>query len=61
MGRLEITLARGLAGKSEIHKATAKSLGLRRPRQVRIHRDTPMIRGMVSKIQHLVKVREMED
>jgi len=59
--KLEITLVRGLAGKNKKQIATVKSLGLRRPRQVVVHEDTPMIRGMVLKVQHLVRVRELED
>ncbi len=59
--KLEITLVRGLAGKNKRQVATAKSLGLKKPGQVRVHEDTPMIRGMILKVQHLVKVRELED
>jgi len=61
MRKLKVTLVRGLAGKPKRQKATAKSLGLRKPRQVRIHKDTPMIKGMIAKIKHLVEVVELED
>jgi len=59
--KLEITLIRGLAGKNKKQIATVKCLGLKKPRQVAIHEDTPMIRGMIRKVQHLVQVRELED
>ncbi len=58
--RLEITLRRGLAGKNRRHIATVKALGLRRPRQVVMHEDSPMIRGMVRKVGHLLSVRELD-
>ncbi len=59
--KLEITLVRGLAGKNKDQIVTVKRLGLRKPRQVVVHEDTPMIRGMIHKVQHLIQVRELED
>ena len=61
MGRLEITLVRGLAGKRRDQIGTLRCLGLRKPRQRVIHEDNPCIRGMVRKVAHLVKVREIEE
>ena len=58
---IEVVLMRGLAGKSRRQRATARSLGLRKPRQRVVHRDNPMIRGMIRKVEHLVEVRELED
>ncbi len=59
--KLEITLVRGLAGKNKKQIATVRSLGLRKPGQVVIHEDNPMIRGMILKVQYMVRVRELED
>ena len=59
--RLEITLVRGLAGKNKDQIVTVKRLGLRKPRQVVVPEDTPVIRGMIHKVQHLIQVRELED
>ena len=42
-------------------KATIEALGLGRPNWVKIHNDTPQIRGMVKKVIHLVKVEELKD
>ncbi len=61
MGRLEITLVRGLAGKRKDQIGTLRCLGLRKPRQRVIHEDNPCIRGMVRKVAHLVSVREIEE
>jgi len=33
-----------------------QGLGLKKLRQVRVLNDTPEVRGMVNKVQHLVKV-----
>ncbi len=59
--KLEITLIRGLAGKNKNQIVTVKCLGLKKPWQVVVHEDTPVIRGMIHKVQHLVQVRELED
>jgi len=41
-------------------KRTIRALGLRRMHHTVVHEDTPQIRGMVSRIQHLVRVEEVE-
>ncbi len=41
-------------------KATLWALGLRKMNAERIHDDTPVIRGMISKVKHLVYVKEIE-
>ncbi|MCG0238188.1 MAG: 50S ribosomal protein L30 [Firmicutes bacterium] len=57
-GKLIVTLKRGLAGKNEIHKATVRALGLRKPGQSHELPDNPAVRGMIEKVKHLVEVRE---
>lgn len=58
MAKLEITLVRSLVGTREDQRVTVHTLGLRKIRQTVIHDDTPQIRGMIHKVQHLVSVRE---
>ncbi|NPA05833.1 MAG: 50S ribosomal protein L30 [Chloroflexi bacterium] len=58
--RLRITLIKSPIGYSKRQKATVRSLGLRRLYQTVEHEDTPMIRGMVAKVVHLVRVEEVE-
>jgi len=36
-----------------------RALGIRRMNHTVVHRDTPQIRGMVFKIQHLLKLEEL--
>lgn len=55
---LRITLVRSAIGYSETHKATVRALGLRRLNQTVEHPDSPSIRGMLSKVNHLVLVEE---
>lgn len=56
--KLHITLVKSAIGYSQRHKDTVRSLGLRRLNQTVIHDDTPVIRGMLLKVNHLVKVEE---
>lgn len=56
---LRITLVRSPLGYSVRHKATVQALGLRHIRQAVEQADTPQLRGMLSKVKHLVKVEEI--
>lgn len=38
-----------------------ESLGLKKMNQVKIHDDNPVIRGMINKVIHLVKVEEINE
>lgn len=55
--RIEITQVRSLIGSQRRQRQTLRSLGLRRMRQTVVQPDRPEIRGMVSKVAHLVEVR----
>jgi len=55
---LKIKLVRSVIGYSEKQKATARALGLRRMNQTVEHIDSPVLRGMIAKIEHLVSVEE---
>ncbi|ADG04949.1 MULTISPECIES: 50S ribosomal protein L30 [Kyrpidia] len=61
MARLAITLVRSTIGRPEDQRATVRSLGLRKIRDTVVHEDTPTIRGMVKKIDHLVRVEEVAE
>jgi large subunit ribosomal protein L30 len=56
---LRITLTKSPIGYSERQKRTVWALGLRRMNQTVEQRDTPVIRGMIAKVQHLVTVDEV--
>ena len=53
---VRITLMRSPIGETFRHKATIRALGLRRIRQTVEQTDTPQLRGMLAKVDHLVKV-----
>jgi len=55
---LRITLVKSPIGYSERQKRTVRALGLHRLRQTVEHVDNPAVRGMITKIQHLVQVEE---
>ncbi len=42
-------------------RATLWALGLRKMNAEKVHNDTPVIRGMISKIEHLVEVKEIKE
>ena len=55
---LKVTLVKSSIGYSVRQKNTVRALGLRRIGQTVEHDDTPVIRGMINKVSHLVKVEE---
>ena len=56
--KLEITLTRSLIGRPEDQRVTVKALGLRKLHQTVEHQDNAAIRGMITKVSHLVTVKE---
>ncbi|ARU61083.1 LSU ribosomal protein L30P [Tumebacillus sp. BK434] len=60
MAKLEITLKKSPIGRPEDQKVTVTTLGLRKLNQTVVHNDTPQIRGMVNKVQHLVEYKVID-
>ena len=56
--KIRITLTKSPIGYEKSQKATVKALGLRKMHQTVEQDDTPVIRGMVFKVSHLVTVEE---
>ncbi len=56
MAKLRITYVKSAIGYNMKQKATIRALGFRRLQQTVVHEDTPVIRGMVNKVSHLVRV-----
>jgi large subunit ribosomal protein L30 len=56
---LRITLVRSPIGNSERHKATVRALGLHRLHQTVEQVDSPTLRGMLYKVNHLVEIEEV--
>ena len=57
-GKLRITMVKSSIGYSRQQKDTIRALGLRRLGDVVEQDDTPVIRGMVNKVSHLLQVDE---
>jgi large subunit ribosomal protein L30 len=55
---LKITLIKSPIGYSQRQRGTVRALGLRRMNQTVEHTDTPVIRGMINHIPHLLQVEE---
>lgn len=61
MSKLKIKLIHSPIRRPGKQRLIAEALGLRRLNQTVIHEDTPSIRGMATKIAHLVDVQKVEN
>ena len=60
MTKLKVTQVRSVIHRPNDQKQTVRRLGLHRIRHSVIKDDRPEIRGMISKVQHLVRVEELQ-
>ena len=58
MSRLEIRQHKSSIGEKRAAKGTLTALGLKRPGHTVSHEDTPALRGMLRRINHLVELVE---
>ena len=61
MGKIKVTQIRSIIDRPKRQKLTIEALGLGRPNWVKIHNDTPQIRGMINKVIHLVKFKDIKE
>lgn len=54
--QIQITLVTSTIGKPEKHRAVVAGLGLKRLNSSVTLKDTPEVRGMISKIRHMLHV-----
>ena len=57
--KLKVTLVRSTAGRLAAHKACVRGLGLRRMHHCVEIQDTPEVRGMIQKVNYMVKVEDV--
>lgn len=57
--KLRVTLVRSLIGTKKNHRACIRGLGLKRRHQTVELPDAPEIRGMIRKVDFLLKVEEI--
>ncbi len=58
--KLKITQIKSLISKPLSHQRTVKALGLKRIDHSVVQEDKPEIRGMIKKVNYLVKVEEID-
>jgi large subunit ribosomal protein L30 len=56
MKKIKVRLLKSLAGTRRDHRATVYGLGLKRINQVSELVDTPAVRGMINKVNYLVRI-----
>ncbi|MDR1667710.1 MAG: 50S ribosomal protein L30 [Bacteroidales bacterium] len=56
MAKINITLKKSVIHASKRQVATVRALGLGKVDSSVVHEDTPQIRGMVKKVNHLVDI-----
>ena len=54
--KFKVTLVKSVIGTKQDHRATVRGLGLRKLNSSAELEDTPAVRGMIHKVQYLVKV-----
>jgi large subunit ribosomal protein L30 len=57
--QLKVTLMRSLIGRIKSHQACARGLGLRRMHHTVVVEDSPPNRGMINRIDYLLKVEDV--
>jgi large subunit ribosomal protein L30 len=56
MKKIKVRLLKGLAGCKQSHRDTVRGLGLKRIDHVVEVIDTPAVRGMINKVNYLVRI-----
>jgi large subunit ribosomal protein L30 len=55
-GTIKITLVKSMNGKPEKHRKVLRGMGLTKMNKTVELEDTPAIRGMINKVNHMVRV-----
>lgn len=58
MKKIKVKLVKGLAGCKQAHRDTVRGLGLKRLNQVSELADTPAVRGMINRVNYLVRIED---
>ncbi len=58
MKKIKVRLLKGLAGCKQRHRDTVRGLGLRKINQVAELADTPAVRGMINRVNYLVRIED---
>ena len=55
---VRVRLVRGMGGVQARHRLSVKALGLNKVNDVRELKDSPQVRGLINKVNYLVRVEE---
>jgi large subunit ribosomal protein L30 len=58
MKKIKVKLVKGLAGCKQTHRDTVRGLGLKKLNQVSELADTPAVRGMINRVNYLVRIED---
>ncbi len=58
---LKVTLEKSLINSTKRQRDTVRGLGLRKLNHSKVLQDTPAVRGMISKVAHLVRFEEVAE
>lgn len=58
--KIKITQIRSAIGKLENQKRTIRALGIKKMNYSVVQEDTPVIRGMINEVKHLIKIEEID-
>jgi large subunit ribosomal protein L30 len=56
MNKIRLTLLKSVSGIKRTHRATVRGLGLKRINHAVELADTPAVRGMINKVNYLVRI-----
>jgi large subunit ribosomal protein L30 len=56
--KIKVRLLKGLAGCKQTHRDTVRGLGLRRINHTVELVDTPAVRGMINRVNYLVRIED---
>lgn len=59
--KLKITLRHSPIGHQQSQKDTVRALGFKKLQQSVVREDTPVVRGMIHKVKHLLEVEAVEE
>lgn len=61
MAKIRIVWKKSAIGRPDRQERTIKALGFHKLNSVVVHEDTPQIRGMITKVAHLVEFTEIDE
>lgn len=61
VGKIRIKLIKSTIGRKQNHRRTVRALGLKKLNSTVVHEATPQIKGMIRRVNYLLKVEEVTE